>query len=94
MQIKTKKSSQWRRTDFGRICRDYYGPSVNYDKDCIDFVDDSSNKEPVDIPISIHLEAVLLNGTLLQAKKSFVLTADQIRFYALTRNEIYEKSLF
>jgi hypothetical protein len=55
MQIKTKKSSHWRRTDFGRIIRDYYGPSVHYDKDYIDFVDDSPSKEQVDITISVHL---------------------------------------
>jgi hypothetical protein len=55
MQIKTKKSSHWHRTDFSRISRDYYGPSVYHDKDYLDFVDDSSNKEPVDITISIHL---------------------------------------
>lgn len=53
MQIKIKKSSLWHRTDFGRITRDYYGPSVYYDKDYIDFVDETSNLEPTDITISV-----------------------------------------
>lgn len=61
--------------------RYYYGPSIHYEQDCINFLDESASRAGTNVPMLVKLEVTLFSGKVLVAEKAFTLTTENMRLY-------------
>lgn len=87
IQLATRKEEIWLNTDFNKVRREYYGPSIHYSHDSISFYDETHRKSAGRIQMAVSLELTLFSGKTLRAEKVFMLTMENTRLYGMTKCE-------
>lgn len=78
-------SHTWQNSEFNKIERSFFGPSVNYEEDIIQFhVLDAF--EEVEFDMSISLEVVLFSGQLVTASKRIKMSFQDERHFDKSLN--------